>query len=395
MTAPPDTPSSTVRPLRALLLCLPPALATLVGCGAAPVVGGSAEDVAGGTGGTATPVAADVVAVRYDCDGTAVAAREGDAAVELAIGERVETLPRVAAASGAKYETGVDETYRLFWVKGDEARLALGDAEWLACGVAVAAAAAIEGTGAGTDARTGAGTDARVGRAALGATLDARGQEPPWSLQLLAGSLVLERGHDGRGLVATLRESGPIAGGGTRHVATGDGVEVRVDVVPNLCRDTMGDLPYPTSVEVSVTEEGESEGEGEALRGCGGDPVELLGVGREWTVERVEGDELADGTTDGGAAAGPAPTIAFGADARASGSTGCNRWSGAWTLTGEALSLERISSTRRACRGATGAREARFLRVLEGVRTFDVRDDGALVLGTSAGETIVARASDG
>ena len=304
VTAPRDTPR-TVRPLRALLLCLPPAL---VGCGAAPVVGGPVEDVAGGTGGTATPVA--------------------------------------AAVAG-------------------------------------------EGTGAGSGVRTGAGTDARVGRAALGATLDARGQEPPWSLQLLAGSLVLERGHDGRGLVATLRESRPLASGGTRHVATGDGVEVRVDVAPSLCRDTMGDLPYPTGVEVSVTEEGESE----TLRGCGGDPVELLGVGREWTVERVEGDGAGDG--EDGAGAGPAPTIAFGADGRASGSTGCNRWSGAWTLTGEALSLERISSTRRACRGATGAREARFLGVLEGVRTFDVRGDGALVLGTSAGETIVARASDG
>ena len=369
------------RPSCALLLALPPAL---VGCGTASVAEGD-------VGRYAPPVADDVAAVRYDCDGTVVAAREGEAAVELAIGDRVETLPRVAAASGAKYETGVDETYRLFWVKGDEARLALGDAEWLACGVAVADATAGEGTGAGSGART----DAQVGRAALGATLDARGQEPPWSLQLLAGSLVLERGYDGRGLVATLRESGPIAGGGTRHVATGDGVEVRVDVVPIACRGTMGDLPYPTSVEVSVTE----EGEGEALRGCGGDPVELLGVGREWAVERVDGDEVADGAADGaadgGAVAGPAPTIAFGADGRASGWTGCNRWSGAWTLTGEALSLERISSTRRACRGATGAREARFLRVLEGVRTFDVRGDGALVLGTSAGETIVARASDG
>ena len=384
VTAPRDTPFRTVRPLRALLLCLPSAL---VGCGAAPVVGGSADDVAGEAGGTATPVAGNVVAVRYDCDGIAVEAREGEAAVELAIGDRVETLPRVAAASGAKYETGVDETYRLFWVKGDEARLALGDAEWLACGVAIADATASEGTGAGSGARTDAGTDAQVGRAALGTTLDARGQEPPWSLQLLAGSLVLERGHEGGGLVATLRESRPIAGGGTRHVATGDGVEVRVDVAPTVCRDTMGDLPYPTSVEVSVTEQGESE----ALRGCGGDPVELLGVGREWTVERVEGDEQADG----GAVAGPAPTIAFGADGRASGSTGCNRWSGAWTLTGEALNLGRISSTRRACRGATGAREARFLRVLEGVRTFDVRGDGALVLATPAGETIVARASDG
>ena len=363
-----------VAPFRALLF--PVLASTLAGCGGIPPVA------------SATPggVAADVAAVRYDCDGVVVAAREGWAAVELAIGDRVETLPRVAAASGLKYETGVDGTYRLFWVKGDEARLALGDAEWLACGVEIADVGSAD-AGTGTSVGTGAGP----GRAALGTTLDARGREPPWSLRLLAGSLVLERGYEGRGLVATLRESGPTAAGGARHVATADGVEVRVDVAPTRCRDTMNDLPYPTSVEVSVTEEGESE----TLRGCGGDPAELLDAGREWAVEHVEGDGAGGGENDGSdagdAGAGSAPTIAFGADGRASGWTGCNRWSGEWALTGEALTLERISSTRRACRGAAGEREARLLKALEAVRSFDVRDDGALVLGTSAGGTIVAR----
>ncbi|HET7288525.1 MAG TPA: META domain-containing protein, partial [Pyrinomonadaceae bacterium] len=47
--------------------------------------------------------------------------------------------------------------------------------------------------------------------------------------------------------------------------------------------------------------------------------------------------------------AGTAITLKFGEDGRASGSTGCNAYSGTYQVRGDTISFGRLASTRRAC----------------------------------------------
>lgn len=303
-------------------------------------------------------------AARYDCEGLPVVARPGTESVTLEIDGRTESVPKAPAASGAKYESGVDASYRLFWTKGDTARLALGDDRWLSC-------VALATTGETVVANAASGTIG-AGRPAGLDAFEAHGNEPPWTLAMLEGSVVFERGYDGAGTIATLRERSTSAEG-TRYVANADGRALTVDVVSGPCTDGMSGMAYPDTVTVELG--------GEVSRGCGGEPASLL-VGDEWRIERV-GDAVALDEA-------PA-TLAFGDDGGAGGSTGCNRWSASWVLTGESLVLERFASTRRACRGPVGEQETRLLAALEAVRGFAVREDGALVLTGGDGGDIVAR----
>ena len=73
-------------------------------------------------------------------------------------------------------------------------------------------------------------------------------------------------------------------------------------------------------------------------------------------------------------------TLTFGADGRVSGSTGCNRFFGQYTLAPSgALALSQVGSTRMACPGPAMAQEGRFLAAL-GTATQAVVDGGRLTL---------------
>ncbi|MGX0902552.1 heat shock protein HslJ [Roseovarius sp. MBR-79] len=62
------------------------------------------------------------------------------------------------------------------------------------------------------------------------------------------------------------------------------------------------------------------------------------------------------------------------------GSTGCNRFIGDFTLTGEGLAFGALGSTLMACSDALMAQERQMLDALENVRRFDLGADGALHL---------------
>jgi heat shock protein HslJ len=56
--------------------------------------------------------------------------------------------------------------------------------------------------------------------------------------------------------------------------------------------------------------------------------------------------------------------IQFGSDGRVSGSTGCNRFSGAYSQDGDALTIGTLATTRRACLPEVMQREQQFLALL-------------------------------
>lgn len=65
---------------------------------------------------------------------------------------------------------------------------------------------------------------------------------------------------------------------------------------------------------------------------------------------------------------------------RLSGSSGCNRYMGSFSVTGDRLSIGPLGSTRRACDPATMALESRYLAALGAVESYDLDEHGQLWL---------------
>src|SRR5215510_782023 len=69
--------------------------------------------------------------------------------------------------------------------------------------------------------------------------------------------------------------------------------------------------------------------------------------------------------------AGTTVTLKFGADGRASGSTGCNSYGGTYQVRGDNISFGRLISTKRACLDQNAnQQEQRFLAALEAANRF-------------------------
>jgi heat shock protein HslJ len=93
--------------------------------------------------------------------------------------------------------------------------------------------------------------------------------------------------------------------------------------------------------------------------------------------------------------AGEAPTGSAPASLRlqrdrsvAGGSGGCNIWSGRYRLRGHTITIDDITSTRRACPPAVMRLETRFLSILQEADRYAVWPDGRSTLSTPAGRTV-------
>ncbi|NLT06911.1 MAG: META domain-containing protein [Solirubrobacterales bacterium] len=121
------------------------------------------------------------------------------------------------------------------------------------------------------------------------------------------------------------------------------------------------------------------------------------------------GDDGGGGATDGGAAAdrdalvGTAwrlvpggdewqaaelPTIEFGADGRATGSAGCNRFGGDYTVDGDTLELGELASTLIGCEPAVMEAERGYLDTLARVARWEI-DGERLTLADADGEPLL------
>ncbi|MFT4150122.1 MAG: META domain-containing protein [Paracoccaceae bacterium] len=183
----------------------------------------------------------------------------------------------------------------------------------------------------------------------------ARGNEPGWVLNATSDGVAFSREDGGA-------QGGPLPQGedneaGTRYAVSPD---LAFTVSEAICRDTMTGMPYPATVLV--------EQAGAVLNGCGGDPAALLSG--DWRVTRI-------GETD--VPAGVEVTMAFDG-LRVSGTSGCNRYTGAAEMTGESFRFGPVAGTRMACLGAGADVEQAFLSTLARIDRFDIGDDGGLVL---------------
>ncbi|MBK9125005.1 MAG: META domain-containing protein [Chloroflexi bacterium] len=91
--------------------------------------------------------------------------------------------------------------------------------------------------------------------------------------------------------------------------------------------------------------------------------------GAEWTLVSIDGAALVDGTEI---------TLVFDGEG-VSGSAGCNRYSGSYTVDGDTLSFGPFVTTRMACTEAIMAQERAFLTALEAATAYRIAD-GQLVI---------------
>jgi heat shock protein HslJ len=199
---------------------------------------------------------------------------------------------------------------------------------------------------------------------ALEEPFTASGNEPFWRVIVEPGQLVLERpgmpSEELRYKIVSKSETG------RRFRASKDGLLIEMVTAPQLCRDSMTGMPHPAQVRLSVN--------GDVMSGCGGDPERLL-TGAEWIVANIDGGGMVDKSR---------ATIQFMPDGGIAGSGSCNRYTGQWSLSGEALEIGKLAITRKACPPELMDQEDRFLRKLESARAFDISPQGAVLISSDS-----------
>ena len=99
-------------------------------------------------------------------------------------------------------------------------------------------------------------------------------------------------------------------------------------------------------------------------------------AGSEWHLV-----SLGPAGSEAGLVAGTTVTLKFGEDGRASGSTGCNAYSGTYQVRGDTLSFGRLISTRRACLDQNASsQEQRFISALESATRFRLASNRLTIL---------------
>ena len=120
------------------------------------------------------------------------------------------------------------------------------------------------------------------------------------------------------------------------------------------------------------------------LAGCGGVPPSNGAVAPASPDATPRGADTLDGTTWalGSIADQPVPastgaTLAF-ASGTASGTSGCNTFSGPYAVDGQSLDIGPLTSTRKACPGPVMATEQAYFAALEAVTTWAVPQDAPM-----------------
>lgn len=105
-------------------------------------------------------------------------------------------------------------------------------------------------------------------------------------------------------------------------------------------------------------------------------------AGSEWRALGIAGEEVPEGVE---------ALLRFGAEGGLTGSGGCNRFTGAYAIEGEGLTIGPLAATRMACPEPAMTVEGQLFAALGAVRGF-ARDRTELVLSDEAGAPLVVLA---
>ena len=195
------------------------------------------------------------------------------------------------------------------------------------------------------------------------------GTEPGWTLEITPSRLNYD-GDYGETKIMVPNPGAMPGPDGERYVTD----RLKVDVARGECSDGMSDRRYRDTVTVTA--------DGKTVKGCGGGilpPTELAGT--NWTFVSIGGVPVA---------ADRPTSLVFEAD-RLSGSAGCNRFSGGYSVADRTLTAEPLMATKMACPGAGMTQESAFFALMRGPVSLAFPTDGTLILTGSDGQTAVLK----
>lgn len=102
--------------------------------------------------------------------------------------------------------------------------------------------------------------------------------------------------------------------------------------------------------------------------------------GTAWRIEQVGDSAVTDASKTG---------LRFDADGRASGSTGCNDFTGRATIEGSRLAFSPLVSTRKACEEPLMDQESRIFAAMRSVKSYQFAADGRLALLGADGRALL------
>jgi heat shock protein HslJ len=115
------------------------------------------------------------------------------------------------------------------------------------------------------------------------------------------------------------------------------------------------------------------------LTGCASTPAPTLPLGTPYQVEWIGERPLVDRSH---------LTVTLGADGRAYGHAGCNRWFSSYQAKGNQLSFSQAGATRMMCAPALMEQEQRFLQALGQVKRWEMGENGELRLWYAEGQAL-------
>lgn len=198
----------------------------------------------------------------------------------------------------------------------------------------------------------------------------ARGNEPGWRIDIIGGRLIYN-GNDGETRIAAPVPAPQPTASGRRYVT--DRLEMVIAEVG--CVDTMSGQRFSDTVEVVV--------DGKALKGCGGSERTETSIDLDrshWRFVSINGVAV-DPT-------GRPAELRF-ADGSMSGSAGCNRFIGDYTLIGDVLNAPQLAGTRMGCFGAHERQEMDFLKLMQTEVLVTLDRNGRLILNNQRGSTAI------
>lgn len=263
----------------------------------------------------------------------------GDDLLLDAAGRRYVMLP-VPSATGARYQAS-GEPNTEFWTEGDSARLTLDGEQYPLC----------------------------VPPGGVTLPFHAFSRDRQWRALLTEGGLQF-----GEPELSDTSVGYRISGtDNSQRIVRSDDGQVTLDLEQKVCRDSATGLVYPHTVVLHKA--------GQALPGCGGDPLRLL-RGAVWEVQAINGEPILD----------QAPiTLEFRSENRLSGLGSCNNFTGGYHLAEQGLTFTQAVTTMKACAPELLEQERRYLRALEGIAWFDFNRDGELLLQGDENRSIRAR----
>ena len=280
---------------------------------------------------TLEPVTPLAFATDYVCGDVPVSVGVLDNRLVLQVEGREIALEQVRAASGARYEAP-GETDTFVWNKGDALTIRVDGRDFPEC---------------------------RKVPPADKAPYRAQGNEPGWHVTLDAetATVVADYGEITREAPRPAVQVVPGA-----YEFDMPAIDATLRIEEQLCHDDATGMPYPDTARLDLDDR--------SLRGCGGDPADLL-TADLWRITALGDADLVDPER---------LSLNFLEPDRVAGSSGCNRIVGSFNLTGEGLHFGTMGSTMMACEEPLMEQERRMLDALEQVTRFDITRDDTLVL---------------